>query len=194
MSPRVRLLAVLGILLTLAAVGIMSCGKDKSSPAAPVPTVHKYPLGNGTWSCVATETPTAGTCFSADSWVDTVVVVGGVPDSGDPFAPAPFDVRGNAVTQTWADTMAIDSACSVRFHASGSGTIGTSSFTFTYNLSMTPLGNCSSSGITGACTGRLVFVCTRIATTPGLAGYPSGRTVSPARARWSGRLKTAFSR
>jgi len=193
MSPRIRLLALPGIVLTLAAVGIMSCGKDSSAPTAPTgtPAVPRYPLGDGTWRAVATQTPRAGTtCWNSDSWEDTVVVVGGVPDDGDPFAPATFQIVGKNVTQTYADTMEVNGACSIGLFASGSGTLGATSFTFTYDLTLAPIGDCSSSGLTGTCSGRLVIVCTKIAPTPKTAWSSSGPVVSKARAGWFAHLRS----
>ena len=185
MSHRIRSLALLGIVITLAAIGTMSCSKHSSAPTAPTtPTVHKYPLSNGTWRVAGTLTPTTGSCYEADSWVDTVIVVGGVPVGSDPFPPATFNVTGTRVTQAYADTFEIDSNCSLREVASGSGTVNSSSLTMTYDVSVTVIGDCSSHGITGTCRARVVLTGTRIATTPSLSSYPSGRTVSPARASW----------
>jgi hypothetical protein len=196
-SPRTKLLPLLGIVLALAAVGIMSCSKDDPAPTAPtiptrhIPTVHHYPLGDGTWRVVTTLTPTTGSCWDAGVWVDTLIVAGGVPDSNstDPFAPAPFNLTGSKVTQTYSHTEVFADTCSVELVATGSGTVGATSFTFSYNLSSTAIGDCSEFGVPTVCRARLVLACTRIEAAPGPVSAMSGRPASPARGNWLARLK-----
>jgi hypothetical protein len=195
MSPRNLLLPLVGFVLTLAAVGIMSCSKDDPAltaptvPTAHIPTVHRFPLSDGTWLITGTLTPADGcTMLTADSWEDSVFVVDGVPDS-DPFPDAPFNITGTDVTQTFTRRDSLDSSCVILYTTSGRGTVSPIAITIAYDVAYTPIGDCSSSGLASECTARVVLAGTRIATLPDSVNYASARAAARARGDWLARLK-----
>jgi len=146
--------------VTCIAVGVIAgigCGKKKPTSPPISASSAKTPFSNGAWELTYSFTATAGGSSCSDfngAFVDTFCVAAGAADE---FfgSNCSFVTTGSNFTHVCRDTLYPDSLCTVINVLSGAGTVTGSTFTATWTLTLSSVGDCSEFPIP-SCTFRII--------------------------------------
>jgi hypothetical protein len=141
-----RVLAIVCVVgIAVCVVAGIGCGKKQTTnPLSNTPSV-RTPFSNGAWELTYSFTATAGDSSCSDfngAFVDTFCVAAGAVDE---FfgANCSFVTVGSNFTHTCRDTIYQDDTCKVIVVLSGTGSVSGDTFTATWTLTISGVGDCS---------------------------------------------------